>query len=355
MPRDRHYTPSEIADLMAAAVPSGFSPHVVADFAVGRGSLLEATHRRWPTALHVANDAHRASAQLVQRRKPDWIVCNADFLHPQSRTRSKLFALFGAIDLVLLNPPFSQRGVKPIPLSINGVDTHCGMATAFVCRSVTFLAPDGHLVAVLPKGSLFSERDRQAWDLLRAHWLVDDVADLGSFAFSGVTASARVLRISHTTKESPARAAVPAGVVPNWLVRGQCQMHTVADRLSRCGLPLVHSTNLRGGNTVLDGTQRVRHPNSVMGPLVLFPRVGQISSGKICVLPKQERVVLSDCVMAILTTSTSGANDVRKKMVSSLPSLSAMYGGTGAPYITLQRAGPFLISLGVEAFSRKLD
>src|SRR5205823_1826454 len=125
--------------------------------------------------------------------------CNADFLHGNRTAMSKLSAFFGGVDLVLLNPPFSQRGTKPLRLRIHGEDTRCGTATAFVCKSVEFLASGGHLIGVLPGGSLCSQRDKHAWDILRAHWLVEEVADLGTFAFRGVTAGARILRISHSS------------------------------------------------------------------------------------------------------------------------------------------------------------
>ena len=78
---DKFYTEDNIATLLISKVPSNFNPNIIADFAVGKGILLEKAKNKWSASKFVANDLCLESIQAVQECNLNWNCTNFNFLY----------------------------------------------------------------------------------------------------------------------------------------------------------------------------------------------------------------------------------------------------------------------------------
>ena len=141
---------------------------VVADFAAGSGELLLAAATIWPKATMVATDIDRQAVRNLRKVSDGWRTGVCDFTNPRSRQSSPVLrGLYGRTNLVLLNPPFSCRGGEKVSATVAGATSKCSPGLAFVVNSIDYMTEGGELVAVLPQGSLTSEKDSTTWALLR--------------------------------------------------------------------------------------------------------------------------------------------------------------------------------------------
>jgi len=354
---DAHYTPVEVAKYMVDSLGTAFLPAVIADFAAGQGNLLAATERRWPNALRIANDVDRAATNAIRRKFPDWQLTSADFFCIDSIYKTKLKNMFGGVDLAIINPPFSQRGIKPIPVVIGGESFTCGVATAFVSRTIEFLSPSGQMIALLPRGGVHSRRDAKAWEALLSIANVNELAIVSRRAFAEVFPETSIyhFEMKHFCAHVPSnQVSLGTGTeVKLSIVRGRCQMHMSNTYESAVGLPLVHTTHLRKNRVLLDSNLKVSPIRTVVGSALLIPRVGQPSREKLCVLRKNIAIVPSDCVLAIPTQSEAIARQIRSRIVENWDLFVAAHSGTGAPYITVNKLLDFLAWLHLIANESK--
>lgn len=338
---DLHYTPSELAQTMIACVPESFAPQSIADFSAGEGSLLNEAEKHWPYASIYANDLSQKSAKLIASLNKKWCVSCSDFLKLSSHRSTKFSQKKQSIDLVLLNPPFSERGRKgTIWPDLEGVKS--GLALAFVYLSLKYLSKDGYLFAILPNGSLASERDEQGWNLINQNYNVEIVSGNCMRIFKSAVARTSIVKITHKQLQPPIiyNAEVQTDKPKVIIKRGQVQMHAI--KACDNGLPLIHTTQLRNGEILLNLTYgKVFSRVSVKGPALLFPRVGMITPGKICILEKDEAVTLSDCVLAIETHDIHRTISIRDYALKNWQQFHKLYDGTGAKYITLKKASAF--------------
>jgi len=337
---DQFYTPPELARFLVGCLPDSFTPGVIADFAAGEGSLLRAASRRWPEAQALANDLSPATVRLLKAEHPNWIVSNSDFLLDRSVRSSALESWAGRVDLVLLNPPFSQRRRTPHQVVYKGETIGVSLAMAFVLKSLAFAHDGSYVLAVLPDGCLVSKRDEKIWLKLKSDFHVEILRDNANSTFDGVRARTslvsisgiRVPRMPLSLKDGFAVSG-PSCVVK----RGQQQMHSLLPSRAAAAVPLVHTTHLVAGQVIKSGP-RIVPKSHVCGPALLLPRVGRITTEKVCVLEPGDVVAISDCVLAIEKISAEEVRELRRAILENWTVLTDSYRGTGAPHITLERA-----------------
>ncbi|WP_175838593.1 class I SAM-dependent methyltransferase [Burkholderia anthina] len=335
---DRFYTSPELADTLLSFA-SRDEPSLVADFACGEGSLLLAAKRRWPNAGVLANDISRATISKVRKQRPEWQYSCADFLNPLSIRSSALRHYHGKVDLVVINPPFSRRDRRTYPVELSGAHVSATVATAFLANCIRYLSFDGSLLAVLPDGCLVSRQDSMVWEELRRMFKIEVIRDNSRSAFARVRARTCLVRLTRDVGELP---QVFDDIVSDAVsvIRGSCQMHARQRSRALAAGALVHTTHLKGG-AVLDSAERVEG-KSIQGPALLFPRVGLVTPDKLCILEGGRRIVLSDCVLAVRCRSVSAARAMRTRILDAWPAFAASFRGTGAPYITVERASNVL-------------
>lgn len=332
---DRFYTSPELADALVGLATPRRRALSIADFACGEGSLLLAAERRWPAALMVANDVSAASVASLRKSRPKWQAACSDFLNPRSVRSSSLRNHIARVDIVLLNPPFSRRNRQTFEVAVGNEVFRVSIAMAFVVNSIPFLRSDGAILAVLPDGCLVSKHDEPVWRALREQFKVEVIRDNARSAFQGVSARTCLVRMTKVNVRAPVAEHVAAPFALT-ISRGRVQMHSRTVVHVRQGRPLVHTNNLLNG-TVTHSGEHV-HGGVLTGPALLFPRVGLVTPGKLCVLGAGRRVTLSDCVLGVVCESEVEVEALRRMVLASWPTFASAYRGTGAPYITVERA-----------------
>lgn len=357
MTKDEFYTPVSLARDMVNAASGGLEVSSVADFAAGTGVLLEVAQAKWAPTRVIATDVSPHSLGLLREQHPDWIVGKCDFLNRRSRSASRALRCSDAISLILLNPPFSSRGGTAVMVHSQAGSIQSSRALAFVLCALPYLTSEGEMVALLPAGTLNSQKDAAAWIWLRNKYSVDIVERYGRTAFSGAHARTVLIRLSSRRAASDAqRTPLPLqsykSPVRVLLTRGNRQMHTlnldVGTETAKSDM-LVHTTDLRGG-TVLRTLRTIRRratDREVCGPAVLLPRVGKPDKDKVVILEQGRRALPSDCVYAICCRDLRGALSVRYRMRREWSRLEELYGGSCAPFLSMIALGTFLDSIGV--------
>lgn len=341
---DQIYTPPELASILVGCLPKPFQPEVIADFAAGEGSLLSAGGNLWPHARTLANDVSPATVRWLKGAHPEWVVANANFLNERSVRSSSLNAWVGRVDLVLLNPPFSQRSRTPLAVTYRNDPFGVSLAMAFVVKSLEFVHRDGYVLAVLPDGCLVSKCDEKMWHRLRRDFHVEVLRDNANSTFNGVrarTSIVRICRLRQAVQNSALHGGTLEVAAPYDLKRGQVQMHSLRPSRSQKAVPLVHTSHLVQGQVAQSGP-RVVVKHVVRGPAILIPRVGRVTPDKVCVLEAGQNVALSDCVISIEGLSIDQVRGLRRDILSNWATLAEAYRGTGAPHITLARAAAAL-------------
>lgn len=355
-PVDTHYTPAELAAQLVGSVPL-HDQRVIADFTAGEGSLLDAASIRWPEARLIATDIDSRAVLRLKDRGQQWNVGQCDFLSSRSRAACRaLRGLTGTVDLVLLNPPFSVRGARRVDARYAGHSLMCGPAMAFVLNALSFLRPGGEARLILPAGTLVSMRDEDAWRAMSAQHSVCVIGQAGRGSFPSCASSGVLVSVSpHGRRAATIPDLRSAPLVTQsgrridvQMTRGGFQMHRVSGDSD--GPVLVHSSELQDGRVILNGRRGHGHTPTVSSPAVLLPRVGRVTPQKVALFEGSSRLMLSDCVVAIIPKNGQQVLELRRRIVDSFDCLEAAYVGTGAPHITLRRLTEFLrmIDVGVD-------
>jgi len=352
-PLDQFDTPRHLAERMVGAA-SQSAPAVVADFAAGSGVLLQCAARRWPAAEVVAVDICPDRVREIAGAHPRWDVARADFLKARSRAQSPVLRrLAGGVDLVLLNPPFSCRGARRVDAACEAGALSCSPAAAFILGSTHYLAPAGEIIAVLPAGSLSSSRDEQAWAHLRAMFGVEVLESHGRGLFGRHFVRTSVVRLGPLGAPG-VRAAPPlpatAGDSPRGphiaVVRGKLQMHKVVSCGAGPSVPLVHTTELRQCAVAAGSTRVPVGLDSIRGPAVLVPRVGEPHPSKVALHEGFASLAISDCVIGLCCPTRADARELHNALLNNWPLLEACYGGTCARYTRVASVEALLLALG---------
>jgi hypothetical protein len=332
-------------------------PLIVADFAAGDGELLRAARNRWANSTFIATDINPASVALLRRNEPLWRVGQCDFLSLASRARCRALAnITAGVSLALLNPPFTCRGGTRWETQLNERNIRSGLAMAFVISSIPYLAQGGEMIAVLPAGCLWNERDQQAWALLREIGQVDVLAENGHNTFPGCSPRTVIVRFTNTPLQEPSELALevePAassksGIVID-VIRGRVSMYELNGNHGEIVRPLVHSTELEVGGLNLNRRKASGTHMSVSGPSVLLPRVGRPNRLKVHTYVGRNRIVISDCIIALKCKTREEAEAVRKALLENWSDVERHYIGTGARHITVRSISYLLTKLGFNA------
>ena len=357
---DRIYTPPCLAALMAqasTASPSESGEFVVADFAAGSGELLLAAASVWPKATMVATDIDSRAVRNLRRVSGSWRTGVCDFMNPRSRQNSPVLrSLDRRTNLVLLNPPFSCRGGERLSVTVGGATSKCSMGLAFMVNSIDYLAVGGELIAVLPEGSLTSEKDSTTWSLLRRIGDTEVLKNNGLRTFARSAVRTAVIRFQkrHSrvkAESSPVLNTCSASrqerLSPVRIVRGTTQMNEIQRGEGYSdSIAFIHSTHLQDFTVSSHYKVRGRLGRCAAGPMVLLPRVGQPKQSKVAQYPDPDAFMLSDCVIALTCHNPESAELLWRDLQSNWSLLEQEYVGSCARYITNRRLSDLLTRLG---------
>jgi hypothetical protein len=180
-----------------------------------------------------------------------------------------------------------------------------------------------------------SKQDEAAWRALRTQFNVEVIRDNSKSAFHGVRARTCLVRMTKLHSRLTV-AQEHTSPLASTISRGRVQMHSRQVVSAKQGRPLVHTSNLLNGTVTFSGEHVL---GAVLtGPAVLFPRVGLVTPGKLCLLRAGQQVTLSDCVLGVACESEADAEYLKHVVLAAWPTFASAYRGTGAPYITVERA-----------------
>ncbi len=328
----------------------------IADFAAGDGELLLAAAAKWPEADVIATDIDSASVRRLRTLRPAWKVGKCDFLDGNSRQRT--LALRDAhrkVSLVVLNPPFSCRGSQRHAVTFrNEGEVMSSRAMAFIMSAAEYLASDGRIAAILPESCLYSKKDAAAWVVLRKWFNVRTQKSFGIRTFDGCSAKTAIVTLTSTSgaavyREGHGEVLETRGRrrIHVRIVRGAVPVHKATNGWAGCEWPVVHTTNLRNSK-VGDIYMWLRQPHrNAAGPAILLPRVGKPDFGKFAVYRGRQRLVLSDCVYALLCDNVDDAECLHRRLGDAWECVvMESYTGTCAPYLTIDALVGILGKLG---------
>lgn len=348
---DAIYTPPSIAEEMISFIDTEKNHKVIADFSCGSGELLRAAKYRWPKSICIGTDIDKNIIMFHKRNNSDWHVGVCNYLNKNSRSKNKLLNQYkGDITLAVLNPPFSYRGAANKTTIFKGEHIKSSISMAFILNAVAYLKSDAEIISILPAGSITSEKDIEAWNILEKYSDINILRSYHKRTFSncypesiivcfklrkkpnivvGLQKIKSDIQISNTRKVK--------------LIRGTLQMHTIQpEQYINRGIPLIHSTDLINGDISLKNKIRSNTGRKISGPAVLLVRVGKPDATKICVYDKTSEVFLSDCVIAIKTKSLRSAKLLHEECIANWHQLEKTYGGTCAKYTTIFKLNNFL-------------
>lgn len=350
---DAFYTPEWLSHLTASYLPAELNG-VVLDPAMGDGALLRSARMRFGESARIAGiDIDLAAVKRVSMREPDWTLSRADFLHAPSRSSADAWRLAKRNpSAVVLNPPFSSRGAGGAPLQFGEYEGRAGPALHFLATSLFGLRPKYGLVAILPEGALKADRYAAFWSHLRAEFQVDVLDEIHSNSFRGATVSSRVVRVASSHVLGKSRPMTRERVLPSPpsiecrcvdVVRGKLPVFRAIARQTESsdGVPFVHTTSFRSGTFI--PTARVSSSGFTSGNLIVVARVG---GWRAPVQVNADRVVLSDCVIALRARRLNQDDALLQALDSNADGFKSTYSGTGAKYTTIARLCAALLQVG---------
>lgn len=356
---DPYYTPGWLAAEMASLLPSGTTS--VADLAAGGGSLLEAAARRFTADLAVGvADVDARAVRSLRMLHPDWCVSRTNSLAKSSYRLSAAYRqLSGSYDAALLNPPFSYRGGARIEVAYRDIKYKVTPATAFISHALNWVSPGGTIIAIAPQNIMHLASDSDLWQLWSTEMKIDSPRVLGRHTFRSATTTAMILRMARSTRPTRRRllgsavarqssgVASQAGCVCVEIVRGRVPVYRSGMLGDVDNVPFVHTTMLKNGRLRLD-SQLVGRELASAGPMILFPRVGMPSRGKV-VRSALPVLVLSDCVIGLRTVDPRRKSELYSVLLDDFDDLASNYTGSCAPYITIARLAAWLRLRGFNA------
>jgi len=342
---DAYYTPEGLALEMLSYLPDEFEPKIVADFAAGHGSLLNASCQKWPEAKILANDICGESCSILKKNKK-WLISKSNFLNSRSRSNANYSKYIGSVDLVILNPPFSVR--KRDWLSWfnkkNNKTIKASYSAIFILLSLSYINDDGMILAILPSGSLDSQRDSSAWDFIKEYHSVNVIKTNHNKAFRNVTANTIIVLIKKLKEKPLINIEQRTSVVYSnnfEIFRGSLPVYKA--HFVTKGIPYIHTTNILNGQVEINSY--VSNKKSLIsGPAVLISRVGKFNLNKIGLLHKTQMVSISDCVFSITHVDENKTISLFNKLKDDFERLQNLYTGTGAQHLTKKNLSEFLNS-----------
>ncbi|MFS2164633.1 N-6 DNA methylase [Variovorax sp. Varisp62] len=342
---DRYYTPENVAmdALERANLP--FTPSTCVDSTCGSGRLLDAANAVFGTVECVGIDQDRSAIAKLRKNRPSWHLTVADMLKSRVHLQNFSSNLPHPADLLIINPPFSQRAQKSIDITYQDVHLKVSVAMAHLLKSLEAFSPKGGAIAVVPESLLYSEVDNLARLTLGKKYLISSVMDLKSCTFSGARVNSSIIKISPGKNiESRILLGNPKDVIEVELIRGSLPVH-LSER-QRTGFPYVHSTEIRwivdGGNLSELPKTSSEAKGKVAGWVLLFPRVGKPDLRLIKPIYLKSTVQLSDCVVAVLFQNKQEALVGSRRIKNHWEAFMLLYRGTGAKYTTMARLEAWL-------------
>lgn len=345
---DTYYTPPELASRLVGYIDNLHIENVV-DFCVGKGELLKAAESKFENINCFGTDIDVSIVNEINNTHKHWNIEICDFTDSKSRANTSIL-IEEFFDLVLSNPPFTCRGSKINKVEYFGRIFHVSTAMMFLVESLRYLKLSGSLYAIMPSSIIFSEKDKRLINAIRDKYDIYILEEIERQPFNGCAPNITLIKICHKSDlnnyllDTPSISSIyntpiifDAQGLNVKIFRGNLSVHEAADFENEQGGYYVHSTNLRNNSIVYDNIKVNKVGSEITGPAILIHRVGKPDIAKVCKLPQDKSIVLSDCVIAIMGGTQSTINKIYNAIINQKAEFLSLYKGTGAKYLTLER------------------
>ena len=337
------YTPQNTSDQLVASAQS-VDPSTIADFCAGKGSLLEAARRRWPSARLYANDVDPS----VRNAIPNVHWLNLDFLSEDFDKLSTQLPRY--FDVILLNPPFCFERSQGYRTRDTYAEVQGSIAFAFMFKALKYLNFGGELLAVMPTSTLQSERDSAARRKLKEAFNCNLISQPSYGRFPGLDVSTYLLHVrsrKFQIQENESRRERELTIVPWQIRRGTISIRRNDRKEEVSPHGWIHTTSIRNSNIVaryeLPQEHNNCHKKFFPKNCLVLPRVGKVRLGDILVTSRRE--VLSDCLIGVTFQDCQLPMEILWRIKHNFSSFSQIYSGTGAPYTTQTKISDFIQKL----------
>lgn len=349
---DQYFTPPLVAERVFGLAGVVGKSLVCVDTTCGTGNLLDAATNVYASKTCIGIDKDHRVISKLKKTRPHWHLAPGDIFDQHLHKDSLLQGVPESVDLLVLNPPFSQSSNKSTEIEYRGEMLRGSLAMACLLRSLEIFQPQQGAILIAPESMFFSNVDEAGRKILLQEFSVREILALSNSTFHGARVNSFAVRItpgSVPPRIKPIEGSIQIRGVR--LVRGGLQVHSLREDPE--GVPFVHSTAIRQlitercsflelPKTSWGGSGRVR------GWCLLLPRVGIPNYSYIRAVYLKREVQLSDCVIAIQCHNKQIAADVEVRILDAWTSLRELYRGTGARYVTLSRLREWLTNLGVQ-------
>jgi len=350
---DQYFTPPSVAERVFNLSGVMGGSLVCADPTCGTGNLLDAAAKVFGSTKCIGIDKDREVISNLKKKRPHWLLASGDIFDRRLHHAKVRKLAPDPVDLLVLNPPFSQAPNKSIEIEYHGQALRGSAAMACLLRSLEIFRPQQGAIVIAPESMLFSSTDEFGRQLILQNFSISEIMALSNSTFQGARANSFAIRIA-PGPEAHTKEEINKNIERQdiQLIRGGLQVHSL--HVDFTGVPFVHSTAIRQliseknllqtlPKTSWSGSGRIR------GWCLLLPRVGIPNPSFIRAVYLNREVQLSDCVIAIICHDRMMASIVESRIVSAGKSLRELYRGTGARYVTLLRLREWLSGLGIHA------
>lgn len=339
--KDSFYTPKVLADKLVGYIKKRTFKTVV-DFCIGDGELVRAAKSRWPEIECFGFDISQQAIDQTFLSHPDWHLSQMDFLDKIARSKSEIIKLHPRYELILLNPPFSCKGGTMHNVDFEGQGFSVSTAMKFLIIALQYVSRDGVMYAILPTSTAYSQKDKVLWSLLEKKYNLSILEEPQYQYFRECAPNVILVSLNDFSQTSQYKtvARIPLEFDNLKVFRGKLSMNLLGSNQGKYFL--VHSTNLRNNSLVNLSVKQTNVISEITGPAILIPRVGKPKSSKICIIESHETYVISDCILAIKTTTSKDNELLFKYIIDNWHLVEEMYKGTGAKYITIEKLNQFL-------------
>lgn len=345
---DRYYTPERVAinALEQATLPT--LPKVCADSTCGSGRLLDAANAVFGPVESIGIDRDREAISQLRLRRPEWQLTVGDLLE-----KSPLDVARSAIDLLVLNPPFSHGKSKAVDICYGDKAMKGSIAMAHLLKSFEVFQPTLGAIVIVPESLLYSETDYIARQTLEEDYHLQKIADLERCTFHGARVHASVVQITPGKNRTYLKEINPtADIILTNVVRGALSVHLKIN--DPTGSPFIHSTDIRqifsNGNTSSLSRTSTTAKGRIKGWVILIPRVGLPAPQIVRAIKLSTITQLSDCVIALEFSNKAAALSAERRIHTHWIEFRGLYRGTGARYVTISRLNAWLPTIAVNPF-----
>lgn len=344
MTRDSYYTSTSLAERLVNYVADKSFSSVV-DFCVGDGELLRAAQLVWKDIKCYGVDISQNVITNLRSSHPSWCVKVSDFTDSLSRKKCSVTNK-KKYDLILLNPPFTCKGSTVNKITLHGKEYKVSTAMMFIVEALQYMHDNSILLAILPVSCAYSQKDRKIWRTLVDNYQLKILEEIDKQSFKKCNPNIILVSINDKSnkeeKEEKKKSTLNLKENNFTIFRGNLSVHECFGSSLKNGKPFVHTTNLINNSIQNVSKYSFSSKSEVSGPAVLISRVGNPSIKKICSISKKETYVISDCIIAIKTNNDNEADKLKQLLIDNWDSLKALYKGTAAKYITIERLYSFL-------------